>query len=52
MAMGESKENAMRYIGSVFSLEIFEILKHQATYDEKRYVANLRNLPELPFDDR
>lgn len=51
MAMGESRENAMRYIGSAFSLEIFEILKHQAPYDEKRYVANLRNLPELPFDE-
>jgi hypothetical protein len=49
--MGESRENAMRYIGSVFSVEIYEILKHQAPYDEKRYVANLRNLPELPFDD-
>jgi hypothetical protein len=51
MAMGESRENAMRYIGSVFSLEVFEILKHQTPYDEKRYVAILRNLPELPFDD-
>ena len=51
MAMGESRENAMRYIGSVFSVEIYEILEHQAPYDEKRYVANLRNLPELPFDD-
>jgi hypothetical protein len=51
MAMGESRENAMRYIGSVFSLEIYEILERQAPYDEKRYVANLRNLPELPFDD-
>jgi hypothetical protein len=51
MAMGESRENAMRYIGSVLSLEIYEILEHQAPYDQKRYVANLRNLPELPFDD-
>lgn len=51
MAMGESRENAMRYIGSVFSVEIYEVLKHQAPYDEKRHVANLRNLPELPFDD-
>ena len=51
MAMGESRENAMRYIGSVFSVEVYEILTHQKPYDEKRYVANLRNLPELPFDD-
>jgi len=51
MALGESRENAMRYIGSVFSLKIYEIPTHQAPYDEQRYVANLRNLPELPFDD-
>jgi hypothetical protein len=51
MAMGESRENAMRYIGTVFSQEIHEILEHQAPYDEQRYVTNLRNLPELPFDD-
>ena len=51
MSLGESRENAMRYIGSVFSLEIYEILKHQTPFDEQRYVANLRSLPELPFDD-
>jgi hypothetical protein len=51
MAMGKSRNNAMRYIGNVFSLEVYEILTHQKPYNEKRYVANLRNLPELPFDD-
>jgi hypothetical protein len=51
MALGESRENAMRYIGSVLSLEIHEMLKHRQPYNEQRYLANLRNLPELPFDD-
>ena len=51
MSLGESRENAMRYIGSVLSLEIYEIFKHQTPFDEQRYVANLRSLPELPFDD-
>jgi hypothetical protein len=30
------------------SSEIFDILKHQQPYDEQRYVAALRKLPELP----
>jgi hypothetical protein len=51
MALGDSRENAMRYIGTVFSQEIYAILEQQAPYDEKRYITNLRNLPELPFDD-
>ena len=51
MSLGESRENAMRYIGSVLSLELYEIFKHQKPFNEQRYVANLRSLPELPFDE-
>jgi hypothetical protein len=50
MSLGESRENAMRYIASVFSIEIFEALKNKTPYNEKRYLANLRNLPEFPED--
>ncbi len=50
MGMGESKENAMRYIASVLSVEIFEALENKGPYDETRYVKNLKNLPELPFE--
>lgn len=50
MSLGESRENAMRYIASVLSIEIFEALKNKTPYSEERYLTNLRNLPELPED--
>ena len=50
MSLGESRENAMRCIGSVLSVEIFEAVKNKTPYNEKRYITNLKNLPELPFD--
>ena len=51
MALGESKENAIRYITSALSVEIFETLKNQTPYDENRYIKNLKALPTLPFGD-
>lgn len=45
---GETRENAMRYIASVLSIEIFEILKHQESYNQERYTKNLKALPILP----
>ena len=51
MALGESKENAIRHIASVLSVEIFETLKNQTPYDENRYIKNLKALPTLPFED-
>ena len=50
MSLGESRENAMRYIASVLSVEVFEALKNKTPYNEERYLTNLKNLPELPFD--
>ncbi len=51
MSMGESRENAIRFIASAFSIEIFEALQNHLPYDEERYASNLNALPELPFDD-
>lgn len=45
---GESRENAMRYIASVLSIEIFGALKHQEPYNHERYINNLKALPKLP----
>jgi len=45
---GESRENAIRYIASVLSIEIFGILKHQGSYNNERYIKNLKALPKLP----
>jgi hypothetical protein len=50
MKDGETRENAMRYIASSMAIEIFDILKNNAPYNEARYVANLKALPRLPDD--
>ena len=34
MAMGESRENSIRFISSVLSIEIFDILKNKETFNE------------------
>lgn len=51
MALGESRENAIRYIGCVLAVEVFEILENETSFDEARYVRNLQALPELPYDE-
>jgi len=51
MSLGESRENAMRYIASTFSVEVYETMKHLTPFDEARYIKNLDALPRLPFDE-
>jgi hypothetical protein len=46
--LGHDQEEARRLIGCVVASEIFDILKNMEPYDETRYVAALRKLPELP----
>ena len=48
MDLGESRENAMRYIACSLSVEIFDAMKKQSPYDEERYIRNLKALPKLP----
>ena len=48
---GIRREEALKYIACALSVEIFEVLKHGATYDEARYLRNLARLPELPWED-
>jgi hypothetical protein len=45
---GYDHDEARRLIGCVVASEIFDILKNMEPYDEDRYVAALRRLPELP----
>jgi len=51
LALGESRENAIRYIASALSIEIYEALKNQTPYNESRYIKNLNALPKLSFED-
>lgn len=48
MVMGETRESAIRYIATALSVEVFEAMKNQTSYDEARYVMNLKGLPTLP----
>ncbi len=51
MGLGESRENAIRYIATVLSVEMFEVMKYRKPYDQERYTRNLNGLPKLPFDE-
>jgi len=47
---GISREEAVELIGTVVVNEIYNILKQNENFDRKRFVAALRQLPELPHD--
>lgn len=47
---GFSMDDAKKYIGQCVAVEIFNIMKHQQQFDEKRYVQNLKNLPKEPLE--
>jgi hypothetical protein len=51
MSEGHTREEAMKLIGCALTSEIYDVLKTQTPYDNARYVANLKRLPELPWDD-
>lgn len=51
MAAGESRDVALHYIACALSVEFFEILENGNAFDEARYVANLKALPALPYDE-
>lgn len=51
MALGEDRENAIKYITSALIVELFGAVKHAQSYDEKRYISNLNKLPDLSFLD-
>lgn len=47
---GHTREEAMKLIGCALVNEIYGILKSEASFDNARYIANLKLLPELPWD--
>jgi hypothetical protein len=50
MAQGFSREQSLKYIASALIGELFGAIKGQASYDQARYIANLKALPKLPWD--
>lgn len=51
IALGEDRENAIKYISNALAVEVFGALKHSQEYDEERYIKNLKQLPDLSFLD-
>jgi len=50
VAEGISEEDATKLIACAVSTEIFHTLKYQETFNEGRYVENLKKLPKLPWE--
>jgi hypothetical protein len=48
---GYSKQDAMKLIGCALSSELSDIMKSNEPFNEERYSRNLKNLPELPWDE-
>ncbi|HOW60956.1 MAG TPA: hypothetical protein P5326_00115 [Candidatus Contendobacter sp.] len=47
-ALGLSEPEAKRYIGQAVCVEVWDILKHQRTFNRERFLRNLNNLPQEP----
>lgn len=46
VALGYALEDAHRLIGNVVAQEIFAVMQRGESYDEQRYIAALRGLPD------
>ncbi len=49
--MGYADFVTKQLIGQCIAVELFNIMKFKKPFDEKRYIKNLQNLPEEPFED-
>ena len=50
IAAGYDTVDAIELITAVLAAEMYDIMNEQRPFDEARYNANLRRLPELPHD--
>ena len=48
---GFSREESLKYITCALVGELFGVLKQESSYDHARYIANLKALPKLPWDN-
>lgn len=46
---GFERDEVIELMACVLSVELFEILHHDAVFDGVRYAVNLAALPELPY---
>jgi len=48
--LGYSEMESKQLIGQCVVVELFDVMKNEKTFDEKRYINNLKKLPDEPFD--
>ena len=51
MSEGYSQEEARELIGAVISAHIYDMLKDEHTFDNTKYVADLKRLPKVPWEE-
>lgn len=47
---GYSEKETKKLIGWCLSIELYQVMKSRQPYNEARYVANLKRLPEEPLE--
>ena len=51
VADGHSRKEAIEMIGVCLANEVSEVMNSNQPFDEERYSQNLRNLPDLPWEE-
>ena len=51
LAEGMDREEVRRLIGCVIAIEIFEVMNSMQPFNQKRLLARLERLPEMPWLD-
>jgi predicted nucleic acid-binding protein len=47
---GQDRRNAIELITAVLVAEIYDMMSERRPYDEAKYTAMLKRLPELPYE--
>ncbi len=50
LSLGHSNFEAKQLIGQCIIFELFDVIKHQKTFNESRYIQNLQQLPKEPSE--
>ncbi|MGF1731324.1 hypothetical protein [Photobacterium kasasachensis] len=50
MMTGTPREEAIQMIACALSVEVFDVVKNEGSFDLKRYSENLNALPEMPWE--
>jgi hypothetical protein len=50
LAAGFDERNAIEHITAVLAAEIYDVMNEGREFDLKKYITNLRRLPDLPED--